>query len=115
VAGVGDELPHAPVGFGAVRERAIHIVQQSVQGVSDDSHLVVRIGVLRLHPGGDAMIVAGKWRAGDLGSGRGDAAQRAQCVSDHQRGEARRYQHCGDQKHYGTDDSVGDGSVCKVQ
>ncbi len=74
MAGVGDELPHAPVGFGPVCQRAVDVVQQAVQGVPDDPHLVVRIGVIRLHPGGDAMFVAGERRAGDLCGGRGDAA-----------------------------------------
>ncbi len=55
-------------------QRAVDVFQQSVQGVADDSDLVVRIGVVRLHPGGDAMIVAGERCARDLCGGDGDAA-----------------------------------------
>jgi hypothetical protein len=96
-------------------QRAVNVLQQSVQGVSDDSDLVVRIGVVGLHPGGDVMIIAGEWRARDLRSGDGDSAQRTQCITDHQRGEPRRHQQCCDRKHCRTDDSAGNGLVDQAQ
>src|ERR1700733_5529792 len=68
-------------------QRAVDVLQQSVQGVSDDSDLVVRIGVVRLHPGGDAMLITGEPSARDLRGGGGNAAQRPQCIADHQRGK----------------------------
>ena len=96
-------------------ERAIDVLQQSVQRVSDDSDLVVWIGVIRLHPGGDAMIVTGERRARDLGGGDGDPAQRPQRVPDHQGGKSRRHQQRGYRKHCRTDDSAADGLVDQTQ
>ena len=96
-------------------QRAVDVLQQPVQGVSDDSDLVVRIGVVRLHPGGDAMVITGEPSARDLRGGDGNAAQRPQCIADHQRGETRRHQQCCDRKHCRTDDSASYGFVRQSQ
>ena len=42
-----------------MRQRAVDVVQQSVEGVPDNSHLVVWVGVAGPDSGGDAMIVVG--------------------------------------------------------
>ena len=57
-----------------MRQCAIDVVQQPIQGMSDDSHFVVLIGVLRPHPDADPMVISGEWHPGDFPGGRGDTA-----------------------------------------
>ena len=115
VAGVGEELPHPQVGIDAMRQRAIHVVQQPVQRVPDDSDFVVRVGVLRPDPDADPVVVAGERHRGDLRGGRGDPAQRAKGVADHPNGERRGDHQCGRDEHAGGDVLAGDDLVGEAQ
>ena len=55
-------------------QRAVDVVQQSVECVPDDSDFVVRVGVFGPDSDADLVVVAGERHCGDLRGGRGNPA-----------------------------------------
>ncbi len=115
VAGVGDESAHPQVGFGAIGQCAVDVVQQSVERVPDDAHLVVGVGVLGHHPDADALVAIGERHRGDLRGGGGEPAQRAQRVADQPHGDARGHRQGRRDQGGGRDLFSGDDPVGALQ
>ena len=68
VAGVGQELPHPPIGGGQVLNAPSTLASKAIQRVPDDAHLVAGVGVGLGDPRGDAMLLARKRKRGSLAS-----------------------------------------------
>jgi hypothetical protein len=98
-----------------MRQRAVDVVQQPVQGVSNDSDLVVGVGVFWPDPHTDLVIVADQRHRRDLGRGRGHSAQRTKGIAHHPCGDRGRDQQRGRHQHSGRELFAGDDLVGDAQ
>jgi hypothetical protein len=55
---VGDELTHPPIRRRDIGECALHVVEQSIERVTDEANFGAWIGVTGGHPRRDRVVVA---------------------------------------------------------